>query len=173
MQIPKLFKRCRNEQGSSLLEATLSISLLSLILIGTTFATTSATSAATTHMLRSSATTQANLVISYVGGVSPEPSFRAVSNCPDEQNHAVPGLPVVPPSATACVKVWGTVAHKRLPDYRSSSYDAATDAPTLVPTTWVVEITDPLVANGTRVTFTSSSSVTYEEGVHAPRLSSP
>jgi len=172
MQTHKLFSRSRSERGSALLEVTIAIAIFSLIATGTTAAVSSTVNAATTHMLRSSVTTQANIVIAYVGGVSPEPSFRAVANCPDEPNVSVAGLTLVPPSDAACVRVWGTVAHERLPDYTSASYDASVDRATFVPTSWTVEITDPSVADGTRVTFTSaSSSVTYEEGLALPTLS--
>jgi hypothetical protein len=167
MQFPKFFRHPRTEEGFSLLETSLAITIFLSVMVMTTNVTVSTVNAASTVMLRSAVSTQANIVNAYVGGIRPETEFYAVSNCPDEENILVPGLTLIPPSDMACVRVRGVIAHEELPDFNSPTYNAAMDKIKFVPTAWTVEITDPTVGKGTRVTFTSdTSSVEYEEGIN-------
>lgn len=88
--------------------------------------------------------------------------FRAVSNCElnDEENVAVAGLQVIPPTDKSCVVIEGHGGGTVYPDYNAEDYDPLVDKIEYLLPSYTLTVIDPTLPDGTKLVYTSADAHT-------------
>lgn len=88
--------------------------------------------------------------------------FRAVANCGlnGEENVAVAGLQVIPPTDKSCVVIEGHGAGIIYPQYNAENYDPEVDVVQHLLPEYTLTIIDPTMPEGTKLVYTSVDSHT-------------